>query len=72
MFGSNRSRILALEVEKRSLGCTAGFAVVPCHVTAVQDIPCVPISLELADGHVLLLVYLSSRKQLEKREDEML
>lgn len=60
-----------MEVEKQLSGYTAEFTVVTLHVTTVQDFPYVPISWELTDGHVLLLVYSPSRKQLEKCEDEM-
>lgn len=72
LCGSATSRVLALEVEKQSSGNTAEFTVVTHHVATMQDFPYVPISLELTDGHVLLLVYPPSQKQLEKREDEML
>lgn len=71
LFGSATSQVLALEVEKQSLGYTAEFTVVTLHVTTVQDFPYAPISLELTDGHVLLVVYPPSWKQLEKCEDEM-
>lgn len=65
-------QVLAVEVEKQSLSCAAGFTVVTHHVTPVQDFPSVPISLEPTDGHVLLLVHPPSRKQLGKCEDELL
>lgn len=51
-----------MEVLKQSLGYTVEFTVVTHHVTAVQDFPYVPISLELKEGCVLLLVYPPSWK----------